>query len=268
MSRGSDVEWLEFAKSLAVSAGEMMLEARSKAVFVRDYKSDHELVTSTDLAIDQFLCSNIRKRYPEHLILSEESSPDLQLTSRDIPVWVIDPIDGTANFAHGHAHVAVSIGVYLNGERKIGVVNAPFLSECYWARKSHGAYCNDELLSISGNSVLRNALVATGFPYQKDALKPILDRVSRVLHACQDIRRNGSAALDLCWVAAGRLDGYFETVKPWDMAAGALIAEESGARVGRYSARQTSWPEAINGDSLLVSSPTLFDDLYALLQSS
>ena len=266
MISGSDIEWLDFAKSLAASAGEMMIEARSKAAFVRDYKGDHELVTTTDLAIDQFLCSSIATRYPEHLILSEESSPALQFTSSDTPVWVIDPIDGTVNFAHGHAHVAVSIGLYLNGERIIGVVNAPFLNECYWARKSHGAYCNNELLSVSGNSVLRNALVATGFPYQKDALKPILERVSRILHACQDVRRNGSAALDLCWVAAGRLDAYFEAVKPWDMAAGALIAEEAGAKVGRYSVPQNDWPEAINGDSLLVSSPALFDDLYSLLQ--
>ena len=266
MTNSVHLEWLEFAKILAVSAGDMMVEARNKAVFVRDYKNDHELVTTTDLAIDQYLCAHIMQRYPDHLILSEESSPDIELVSIDVPVWVIDPIDGTVNFAHGHAHVAVSIGLYLRGERIVGVVNAPFLNECYWSCKSHGAYCNNERLSVSDNSVLRNALVATGFPYSKDALGPIIERVSRVLHACQDVRRNGSAALDLCWVATGRLDAYFETVKPWDMAAGALIAEEAGAKVGRYSTSQSHWPEAIDGESLLVSSPVLFDDLFALLQ--
>jgi myo-inositol-1(or 4)-monophosphatase len=268
MTNSVHLEWLDFAKTLAVKAGEMMVEARSDAVFDRNYKEDHELVTTTDLAIDQYLCAHIMQRYPDHLILSEESFPDidLQLVSIDTPVWVIDPIDGTVNFAHGHAHVAVSIGLYLDGERIVGVVNAPFLNECYWSCKSHGAYCNNERLTVSDNSVLRNALVATGFPYNKDALGPIIERVSRVLHACQDVRRNGSAALDLCWVATGRLDAYFETVKPWDMAAGALIAEEAGAKVGRYSTGQSHWPEAINGEFLLVSSPVLFDELFTLLQ--
>lgn len=268
MADSAHLEWLGFAKTLALKAGEVMVKARDKAEFVRDYKEDHELVTTTDLAIDQYLCSHISERYPNHLILSEESSPniDIESVSRDTPVWVIDPIDGTVNFAHGHAHVAVSIGLYLDGERVVGVVNAPFLNECYWASKSQGAYCNNERLIVSGNSVLRNALVATGFPYQKDALGPIIERVSRILHACQDVRRNGSAALDLCWVAAGRLDAYFETVKPWDMAAGALIAEEAGAKIGCYSARRSHWPEAIDGESLLVSSPVLFDELFTLLQ--
>lgn len=262
-------DWLPYALQWAKAAGEMLIEARAASRFVRNYKADHELVTSTDLAVDEFLCKAIAQQFGEHVILSEESSPSLALNGlpEDTPVWVIDPIDGTVNYAHGHLHVAISIAVYRNGERVLGVVNAPFLGECYWATKGGGAFCNDQPLSVSGNSQLRNALVATGFPYQKDALTPIIERVSRILHACQDVRRNGSAALDLCWVAAGRLDAYFETVKPWDMAAGALIADEAGASVGRYDVTSEQWPDAINGESLLVATPELFMALRLLLRS-
>ncbi|NVK72520.1 MAG: inositol monophosphatase [Oceanospirillaceae bacterium] len=260
-------EWLEFAKTLAVKAGEMIVEARESSNFVRDYKMHHELVTSTDIAVDQYICSRILESYPSHCILSEESSPSMDLGNigEDIPVWVIDPIDGTVNFAHGHHHVAVSIGLYIGEQRILGVVNAPFLKECFWALKGSGAFCNDKPLAVSGAKELRNALVATGFPYQKTALTPIIERVSRILHHCQDVRRNGSAALDLCWVAAGRLDAYFESVKPWDMAAGTLIAEEAGAKVGYYLSHTATWPDVVNGEGLLVSSPELYNDLLVLV---
>lgn len=263
-------EWLAFAKKLAITAGDLIIDARQSSTFVHDYKADHELVTSTDLAVDQYICSSITERYPEHRILSEESSPKMDLDGivDGTPVWVIDPIDGTVNFAHGHFHVAVSIGLFVGQQRILGVVYAPFLNECFWAMKGEGAYCNDKKLAVSGAKTLRNALVATGFPYQKTDLPPIVDRVSRVLHYCQDIRRNGSAALDLCWVAAGRLDAYFESVKPWDMAAGALIAEEAGATVGLYLPQTGVWPAAINGEGLLVSTPDLYQDLLALVDVS
>ncbi|MGO2355865.1 MAG: inositol monophosphatase family protein [Marinomonas foliarum] len=264
--QNSAVEWLDFAKELAIKAGEMIVASRSESTFVRDYKIDHELVTTTDIAVDQHICSSILARYPLHCILSEESSPNLDLAGvgDSTPVWVIDPIDGTVNFAHGHHHVAVSIGLYVGDERILGVVNAPFLDECFWAIKGEGAYCNGKPLTVSGAKEPRNALVATGFPYQKDALLPILERVSRILHHCQDVRRNGSAALDLCWVASGRLDAYFESVKPWDMAAGTLIAEEAGALVGRYLQSAGGWPDVVNGEGLLVSTPDLFEAMLAL----
>ena len=260
-------EWLKFAKELAIKAGELIVSARDSEAFIRNYKADHELVTSTDLAVDQYLCLSIVERYPAHKILSEESSPGLDLTSIgiNVPVWVIDPIDGTVNYAHGHHHVAVSIGLYIGRQRILGVVYAPFLDECFWAVSGQGASLNGRRLAVSGAQNLRNALVGTGFPYQKTDLLPIMTRISNVLHQCQDIRRNGSAALDLCWVAAGRLDAYFESVKPWDMAAGALIAEEAGATIGRYSAKTGQWPDVVDGEFLLVSTPALFVDLSVLL---
>lgn len=256
-------ELLAFALRIAAQAGVIMVEAREAKGFSADYKADHELVTSTDLAIDHYLCQEIAKMYPEHRILSEESSPNLSL--ENVPTWVIDPIDGTVNFAHQHKHVAVSIGLYVEGRRLLGVVHAPFLDESYWAVKGQGAYLNGERLRLADGVSLRNALVATGFPYQKDALEKLIKRVSNVLHQCQDVRRNGSAALDLCWVAAGRLQAYYESVKPWDMAAGALIAVEAGAVLGRYDAVESTWPLEINGDSLLVCTPSLYDAMRQVL---
>ncbi|TDO96018.1 inositol monophosphatase family protein [Marinomonas balearica] len=260
-------EYLVFAKKLAHHAGVMMLEARQSSTFESDYKSGHELVTSVDIAVDDYLCSQIREQYPEHDIFSEESTPDLLICGENsAPVWVIDPIDGTVNFAHGLPHVAVSIGLYINGKRQLGVVEAPFLGQTYWAVLGSGAYCNDEKISVSNQENLRNALVATGFPYRKETLTELVPKVGRILEHCQDVRRNGSAALDLCAVAHGFMDAYYESVKPWDMAAGAIIAEEAGASIGHFGDIRKEWPEALNGDCLLVSTPKIYEQLASLLK--
>ncbi|MFD1381821.1 inositol monophosphatase family protein [Rhodanobacter aciditrophus] len=261
--------WLESAKEWALHAGGMMQQGRANAEFKRDYKAGHELVTSVDLAVDDYLCTQIVSTFPGHLILSEESSPDLNVAmASDVPVWVIDPIDGTVNFAQGLPHVAVSIAVFYRGERWVGVVYGPFLNEMYSAVKGKGAWLNDRPISVSGRNVLRNAVVATGFPYQRDTLYELMGYVTAVLANCQDIRRNGSAALDLCAVANGQMDAYYENVKPWDMAAGALIAEEAGATIGAFGAQRAEWPKAINGDSLIVATPELYDAINTLLQES
>ena len=259
-------EWLGYAKSWAKHAGAMLIEARQEAAFSSDYKGDHELVTSTDLAIDDYLCQQIRYTFPEHRILSEESSPDMTLARESgSPVWVIDPIDGTINYAQGLLHVAVSIAVFYQGQRWVGVVHAPFLEQTFAAAKGQGAWLNDEPIQVSARSDLRNAIVATGFPYQKELLPRLIEQLSHVLGACQDIRRNGSAALDLCAVACGQMDAYYESVKPWDMAAGALIAEEAGARIGTFDEPSTQWPQAINGDYVLAATPDLYQPLQEVL---
>lgn len=260
-------EWYDYANSWAKHAGALMVEARQEASFATDYKSDHELVTSTDLAIDAYLCEQIHNTFPDHLILSEESSPDLLVAQQsNTPVWVIDPIDGTINYAQGLLHVAVSIAVFYQGQRWVGVVHAPFLNETYSAIKGRGAWLNDEDIRVSARDDLRNAIVATGFPYQKDTIPELMKTLSSVLSSCQDIRRNGSAALDLCAVARGQMDAYYESVKPWDMAAGALIAAEAGARIGAYAPQSQLWPKEINGDCLLVSTPDVYQSLLEVLQ--
>lgn len=264
--------YLEFMKQLAIQAGEKLVQARSLAEFDCDYKPGDELVTSADIMLDAFICDSIRQTYPNHHILSEESSPTFSFENIDQNdyVWVIDPIDGTVNFAHGHKHVAISIGLVHQGKRLAGVVNAPFLSELYWAEKGKGAFLNENMLKVSDEKNCKRALIATGFPYVKNEIDSILKRVQTVLTHCQDIRRNGSAALDLCAVAAGRVEAYFETVKPWDMAAGALIAEEAGACVGHYiSPKQTKeLPDELISEHLLVANPSLYQALRKLLESA
>jgi len=262
--------YLEFTKTLAVSAGEKLLTERASAEFDRNYKQGDELVTSADLMLDAFICNAIKEAYPAHHILSEESSPTFSfenIAAEDY-VWVIDPIDGTVNFAHGHKHVAISIGLIHQGKRIVGVVNAPFLNELYWAEKGKGAFLNNEAISVSREKNLKRALVATGFPYVKDQLDPILDRVKNILIHCQDIRRNGSAALDLCAVATGCVEAYFESVKPWDLAAGALIAEEAGARVGHYIQPTSSkkLPYELFSEHLLAANSDLYQPIRDLLQ--
>jgi myo-inositol-1(or 4)-monophosphatase len=260
-------EWLAFARALASQAGEMIRQARDNDGFERDYKGGHELVTSTDLAVDKFLVTAISRAYPNHVIFSEESSPATLLEPEsDQVVWVIDPIDGTVNFAQGLEHVAVSIGVYQGGQRRVGVVEAPFLHKQYWAAKGQGAFCNGRRLAVARGKSLRNAVVATGFPYVREDLDELLGYVREILTHCQDIRRNGSAALDLCGVAEGILDGYYESVKPWDMAAGALIATEAGAVVGAFGKQRAEWPQELNGDHILVATADLYQSILEILQ--
>ncbi|TBR37705.1 inositol monophosphatase [Marinomonas agarivorans] len=262
--------YLDFAKDLAQQAGRKMVDAKQSAQFKCRYKQGHELVTSVDLDIDDLLCRAINEAFPNHYILSEESSPNFcfhDISEQDW-VWVIDPIDGTVNFAHNHMHVAISIGLIHQEKRVLGVVYAPFLNELFWAEKGQGAYLNEEKLSVSSEIDLKKALVATGFPYVKNELEPLLKQMHNILKNCQDIRRNGSAALDLCWVAAGRLEAYYETVKPWDMAAGALIAAEAGAQIGYYSSKPNmskNWPHELRSDHLLVAAPDLYQAIYELL---
>lgn len=261
--------YLEFAKNLALEAGKILINAQNTQ-FSQDYKQGEELVTSVDLELDDFICKSIHNSFPEHSILSEESSPNLdfsQLNEQDY-IWVIDPIDGTVNFAHQYKHVAISIGLVKGSQRLLGVVYAPFLNELFWAQKGSGAYLNNQKIKVSNQVTLHRALVATGFPYNKNNLDPIIARVRKILENCQDIRRNGSAALDLCWVAAGRLEAYYETVKPWDMVAGALIATEAGAKIGYHKDEVSGgniWPISLRSDHLLVANPDLYQAIYQLL---
>ncbi len=255
--------YLDFASTLAKRAGQIML-AESEHLKL-DYKQSIELVTQADIKVDEFLHAQILKRFPEHQIISEESSPNWQVT--DKPVWVIDPIDGTVNYAHQHQQSAVSIAFYDEGKTQVAVVYNPFTDELFSAIKEEGAWLNQMPISCSGATDLRRALVATGFPYHKESTKELMQRLLLVLERCADIRRLGSAALDMCWVACNRLDAYYETVSLWDCAAARLIAKEAGARVGSFDANN-QLPVDWQTQHLLISAPSLYDELAELLQQS
>ncbi len=262
-------EVLEFAEDLARCAGVIIAQARADRVLDLSYKEGIELLTSADLQADQFIRSAIEKTFPAHYILSEESSPALanpaQLRG---PLWIIDPIDGTVNYAYNQHQVAVSIAFAEGGQVQVGVVRCPFVEETFTARRGAGAWLNGRAIRASKCSELPRALIGTGFPYAAEARVALVEHLRRVLGHCRDIRRVGSAAIDLCWVAMGRLDGFYETLKPWDLAAAALIAREAGARVGHLQPVQGELPEELDGRDLVAAAPGIYEPLVALLRGT
>ncbi len=260
---------LEFAEGLARRTGALIAQARAARALELSYKEGIELLTSADLQADQLIRGAIEQTFPEHYILSEESSPDLadpaQLRG---PLWVIDPIDGTVNYAYNQQQVAVSIAFAEGGQVQVGVVHCPFVEETFTARRGAGAWLNGRSIRTSECSELSRALIGTGFPYAAEARVALVDRLRRVLGHCGDIRRVGSAAIDLCWVAMGRLDGFYESLKPWDLAAAALIAREAGARIGHLQPAEGELPEELDGRDLVAAAPGIYEPLVALLRGA
>ncbi|MCL7929061.1 inositol monophosphatase family protein [Halomonas llamarensis] len=258
---------LEIATSIAEEAGRMIADAREAQTFGQRLKGGEELVTDADVAVDTLILERLEEHFPGEALLSEELSPEQQ--QLDVPaLWVVDPIDGTVNFANGLRHVAVSIAWLEAGVGKVGVVHAPFLQETFAAAKGQGATCNGEPIQASGATALSHTLVATGFPYQKADRAALLKRLEAVLAQCQDIRRNGSAALDLCDVACGRLGAYYESVSPWDCAAGGLIAREAGASFAHRYPVPEDIPRDLYSRHLLVTARGVFDAMKALLHKA
>lgn len=261
-------ERLTLAMDIAREAGDLIREARHAQTFGHRYKHGHELVTDVDVAVDQHITQRLEEHFPAEARLSEELAPDRTALHHSKPLWVVDPIDGTVNFAHGLHHVAVSIAWLQDGKVQLGVVHAPFLDETFTALAGQGAWCNGEPIQASRTGNLEHSLVGTGFPYRRDSRLPLMRRLGAVLHHCQDVRRNGSAALDLCDVACGRLDAYYESVSPWDFAAGWLIAREAGARTGHLYPCPEGIPEDLYGENLLVTSPGIHQELGTLLRQA
>ena len=258
----------EFAVETAHRAGELIIQERRQGLD-HNYKDATELVTQADLKADELIGNRIREAFPEHRILSEEAMPDLsQAENLDTPLWIVDPIDGTVNYAYGHNQVAVSIAYAEHGKVQSGVVYCPFQQETFQATRGQGALLNRLPIAPTGARELRRALVATGFPYGKDEIRTLINRLDKVLHQCRDIRRIGSAAADICWVACGRIDLYYESVSPWDFAAARLIALEAGARCGHFSSVPEGYPEDLWGRDLLISTPDLYDAMHELLAAT
>lgn len=256
----------EFAEETAQQAGELIIQERRGGNLEHDYKEATELVTQADIRADEFITQRIQKAFPEHRILSEEAMPDLaQAENLDTPLWIVDPIDGTVNYAYGHAQVAVSIAYAEKGRVCAGVVHCPFQQETFMATQGQGALRNRMPIEVASATDLRRSLIATGFPYGKDEIPTLIRRLERVLTRCRDIRRIGSAAADICWVACGRLDGYYESVSPWDFAAARLIALEAGATCGHFSTVPEGYPEDLWGRDLIITAPGIHDALKELL---
>jgi myo-inositol-1(or 4)-monophosphatase len=230
---GKKVEFLETAVSLATRVGE-----RLRAVTFGEEnlginkKGERDLVTEFDLWSEKVISEELSARYPEHQILGEESikyRPISELLKADW-CWIVDPIDGTTNFASRIPHYGVSIALARRGEVICGVVYEPCKGELFMAEKGAGAFLNGKSISVIARDKLVDAVVATGFPYNRAELWPKLQLpFNQIALKCRDIRRLGAASLDICYVACGRLNLYYEyTLSPWDIAAGHLIVTEAG----------------------------------------
>ncbi len=226
----------EFAEALARQAGEVLLQHR-RGSFVAETKGRRrELVTVADRAAERQIVGAILQRFPEHAVLAEEGVLTTQgQSSRTADwTWIVDPLDGTTNFVHGLPFYAVAIGLAYRSMPVVGVVHAPALGDTYVAARGSGAFCNGDRLAVSTTARLDDALLATGFSYNRN--EPGRDdnvaRLQRVLPRCRDLRRYGSAELDLCLVGRGCVDAYWELyLAPYDVAAGAVIVQEAGGRV-------------------------------------
>ncbi|MHB0976496.1 MAG: inositol monophosphatase family protein [Candidatus Aquicultorales bacterium] len=224
-------ELREFAGNLAVEAGKLIKRIEGEGVEVR-MKGAVDLVTSADIRSEEFITRQIRNVYPDHEILAEEAGGE---NPGGEPLWIIDPLDGTTNFAHGFPVYAVSIGVEIDGAVVAGAVYDPTADELFTAATGEGAVRNGEPIRVSLVSQLDKSLLATGFPYFfREEADRVLDLFKAYSLQAQGIRRAGAAAIDLCWLACGRLDGFWELgLKPWDTAAGGLIVREAGGVLTR-----------------------------------
>lgn len=219
----------------AYKAGEVLRSFHGGSLNIRK-KGAIDLVTEADVASEKVILETIRSVFPDHSVLAEESG---RTTGDDRCQWIIDPLDGTTNFAHGLDLYAVSIAFALSGEVVMGLVFSPASGELFAASKGKGATLNDRAVNVSQVRDISDSLLVTGFPYDaRDTIELLIARFSRCLSASQGVRRLGSAALDLCYVACGRFEGFWEeNLKPWDTAAGALIAQEAGGKVTDFSGR-------------------------------
>jgi myo-inositol-1(or 4)-monophosphatase len=233
------VKFLIVAWDAANAAGEIIRDSWQQPKTI-DYKGAIDLVTTIDKETERKIVEVIQRSFPDHSILAEEET-DLRGNDNEYR-WIIDPLDGTTNFAHSYPQVSISIALEQSGQLILGLVYDPLRRECFRAVKGQGATLNGSRIKISTVNVLDKALLATGFPYdRREKTDFYLSFFKAFMMRSQGIRRNGSAALDLCYVACGRLDGFWELkLKPWDIAAGALIVEEAGGKMSDFSGNQFS----------------------------
>jgi myo-inositol-1(or 4)-monophosphatase len=226
---------LNIAVKAARRAGAIINRAaRDVDVLAVVRKRHNDFVTEVDKAAEQAIIEVLRRAYPEHAILAEESGASAAKAGGSEYTWIIDPLDGTTNFIHGFPQYAVSIGLQLKGVLTHGVVYDPVKNELFTASRGRGAYLNDRRIRVSRRVRLTDALIGTGFPFRDLAgLDEYLAMMRELTQRTAGIRRAGAASLDLAYVAAGRLDGFWEMgLSPWDMAAGALLILEAGGLVG------------------------------------
>jgi myo-inositol-1(or 4)-monophosphatase len=240
---------LDCAKTAASEAADVILGYYATKLDIME-KSSNNLVTRADIESEERIVGSIKKKFPSHSFLAEENHPAAPTLPEHL--WIIDPLDGTTNFAHGIPHFCVSIAYAHEGEVLMGLVYDPLRRETFSAVAGRGAYLNDIKIGVSSCGALTKSVIATGFYYDRGAL---MEKTLATIHSLYkqnitDIRRTGSAALDMCWVACGRFDGYFEyRLSPWDFSAAMLIVREAGG----VCTDKTGAPLTVRSESVVAS---------------
>ncbi|MEK6699692.1 MAG: inositol monophosphatase family protein [Nitrospirota bacterium] len=255
-------DFMTVAKEAALKAGEILRDNINGAREI-SYKGKINLVTEMDRLSERTIVAVLHAAFPGHGIVAEEET-DIDKGSEFR--WIIDPLDGTTNYAHGYPNFSVSIALEKSGEVILGVVYDAMRNEVFTGEKGRGAYLNGKGITVSKAETLIRSLLATGFPYDRmTSEKNNLNYFSALLMASQEVRRSGSAALDLCSVAAGRLDGYWELkLNPWDVAAGSLIVREAGGTVTDFSGTRFS----ISDREILASNGRIHHQMVEILQKA
>lgn len=260
MASSDTQQWLDTAVAAARDAGEILMGFR-RSGFAISKKGRVNLVTEADVAAEKVVVDRILGSYPDHRILAEERGVGGGGASVR---WVIDPLDGTTNFAHGYPCFAVSIGVEQADTLTAGVVFDPVRDELFTAVRGGGAFLNGDPIRVSGEDNLEDSLLCTGFSYSAEEITGNLALFSRVMMQVRSVRRDGSAALDLCYVGCGRFDGFWElSLNPWDVAAGMLIVREAGGLVTRYDGREGT----IHDRECLATNGRIHSELAEILRS-
>lgn len=251
---------LNVAVMAARRAGDTLIrKMKSLEKLKIEEKGHNDYVSDADRAAEQAVISTVQKHYPDHAFLAEESG----VTGESDHVWIIDPLDGTTNFLHGFPIFAVSIGVQVRGRMEHACVYDPMRQELFTASRGDGAQLDGHRIRVSGLKNLARALVGTGFPFRKpdQEIGPYMDMLGKVIRNTSGVRRPGAAALDLCYVAAGRLDAFFETnLSPWDLAAGSLIIREAGGIVSGMDGGENY----LESGHVLCGTPKMYAELAKL----
>ena len=254
---------LDFAIQTAREAGRVLAERFGRKIEISN-KSEIDLVTESDLASERLIIDRIKTYYPRHSILAEESGATEASDhgSQSDWRWVIDPLDGTTNYAHGYPCFCVSIGLAHQGRLELGVVYDPIRDEMFAAERGQGASLNGRRIRVSQTMNLSAALLCTGFPYDVRQRSEFARHFASFIMHAQGVRRDGAAALDLAYVAAGRFDGFWEDgLNPWDMAAGVLMIQEAGGRVTNFK----NEPLSIYTKKVLATNGLVHDSMMPFL---